>query len=116
MPKQTAMISATIVTTLDILAGHYLLRLPADFHPDYASLGTSAIYPAYEFGYETRIVSDLPIASLSIPEGASVAEQNESRTNILVRGSQVAKSVQLSYRTADMMVPLLQYARCPDTA
>ena len=67
-------------------------------------------YP-YEFAYEVRVLATHGITNLSIPAHAEIAEQNESRTSVLIRAAQAKNSVDLYYRTADMLVPSLRYAK-----
>lgn len=79
---------------------------PAAFFPDYKKHGVkdSAAYE-YEFAYEVQIVADHRIANLSIPANAVISEKNDAHTDIKVRSTQPGRSIDLFYRTADMMVP-----------
>lgn len=49
-----------------------------------------------------------------MPAGAEIAEQDEGRTNILIRCTKVKRNFELYYRTFDMLVPSLRYARSND--
>ena len=52
---------------------------------------------------------------MSIPEGATTEVQDVERSKILVKGSETANSIDLYYRTADMMIPTLQIAEDPNS-
>ena len=97
------------------MGGQYCYSLDASFFPDYKKLGLpkGTTYD-YNFSYETRIMSAHSITNLSLPAGAEISEQNEDRTNILVRCSKVKRGFELYYRTFDMLVPSLRYARSND--
>ena len=40
--------------------------------------------------------------------------QNEDRTDVVIKTEQVSRNIDLYYRTADMMIPSLQYAKSPE--
>jgi len=90
--------------------------VPPAYFPDYKKYGVKdkEAY-AYTFSYEVRIVSDTRIANVSMPANAQLVEQNDEKTNILMRCDQPGRSVDLFYRTADMLIPQLIYAQNPDT-
>ena len=48
---------------------------------------------------------------MSIPEEAEIVEKNEFRTDITVRSSKASRSNDFYYRTVDMMIPTLRYAK-----
>jgi len=97
---------------LEVVAGNYLYSLPASFFPDYKKHGVASkdAYQ-YDFSYEVRILAEGSVANLSLPANAEVAEQNEANTNVLIRATEVKRSVDLFYRTRDMMVPELRFAK-----
>ena len=48
---------------------------------------------------------------MSIPEEAEIVEKNEFGTDITVRSSKAGRSNDFYYRTVDMMIPTLRYAK-----
>ena len=75
----------TYISQLEVVGGHFSYLLPVAFYPDYRRHGikdTGAF--VYEFAYEARIVSKHRISALSIPDHASITEQNEDKTNLVV--------------------------------
>lgn len=97
------------------MGGHFSYPLSAAFFPDYKKHGVKELgaYP-YDFSYEVNILSDTRIANISLPGNAVIAEKNEERTDILIRSALASRSVDLFYRTADMLVPQLHYAESED--
>lgn len=82
------------------------------FFPDYKKHGVKDKDAfAYEFTYEARILSNAKICNLGIPRDAEIVDQNEDKTDITVRSGKASRSMDIYYRTADMMVPNLQYAK-----
>jgi len=116
MPGQSATLKSTIISQLEVVGGHYAFLLPAAFYPDYRKHGVKdrASF-VYEFSYEVRILSQSRITNLSLPSNFIIAAQNDSRTDLLVRGSQVGRTIDLYYRTVDMLIPALHYATVPDS-
>ena len=51
---------------------------------------------------------------MSIPESAEIVEQNETNTQVTVQSESTSRTLDLFYRTADMLVPTLVYAESPD--
>ena len=78
--------------------------LPVAFYPDYKKHGAAQVQ-TYDFAYEVRIKSEGRITNLSLPVHAAIVEQNETRSSILIRSTQVGRSIDLFYRTADMLLP-----------
>ena len=112
LPGQTASLKSTIISQVEIVAGSYCHSLPVAFFPDYKKHGVKDKDTfAYEFTYEARIQSNTKICNLGIPRDAEIVDQNEGKTDITVRSGKASRSMDLYYRTADMMVPLLQYAK-----
>ena len=106
LPGQRAMLKLQIVSQMEIVCGQYAFILPMAFYPEYKKHGVKDVGTFdYEFTYETRIVSTGRIANLSLPKYAEIAEQNEERTCITVRSTKSHRTIDLFYRTADMMVP-----------
>ena len=61
-----------------------------------------------------RILSAGRISNLSLPKFAEITDQNEGKTDITIRSTQAHRSVDLYYRTVDMLEPQLQYALSED--
>ena len=92
------------------------MTLPIAFYPDYRRHGVrDASQFVYEFAYEVTIVSETQICNLSIPDQAEIAEKDETNTRIVVRCTSPSRQIDLYYRTADMLVPQLLYAKSPDS-
>ena len=68
----------------------------------------------YDFSYKMTIISDSRVSSISLPPGAEVANKNSENNNITIRSTKKSRVVDLLYRTADMMVPHLTYAKSVD--
>ena len=83
------------------------------FYPDYSRHGIAAGKFAYDFSYEVNISANSPISNLSMPEGASDKHKSSDRKLITVTGSHGARSLDFFYRTMDMMIPQLVYAKDP---
>ena len=116
LPGQAATLSFTVISRLQIVAGYFAFSLPAAFYPDYKKHGvkdSNALQ--YEFGYQMRILSATAVSNLSIPEHAIVTEKNANRTDLTVKSGEAGRCVDLYYRTADMMVPQMQYAKIEDS-
>ena len=108
LPGQNATLKSQIISQLDIVGCHYSYSLVNAFYPDYKKHGVkdlSAFY--FDYNYEVRILSTRRISNLSLPKFAEITEQNEDKTDITIRSSQVHRSVDLFYRTADMLEPQL---------
>ena len=116
LPKQSATLKQTIVSQLEVVGGHYLFTLPACFYPDYKKHGVKnkSAYP-YEFSYSVEIISQSVISNISVPENAQVSD-NGTRNAIIVLCNNPGRTMDLYYRTSDMMVPSLQYARIPNSS
>ena len=54
------------------------------------------------------------ITNLCLPDGAIVAERDESSSNILVTGNEICRQIEFYFRTSDMFFPELQYAKSQD--
>ena len=106
LPGQHATIKSTVLSQLEVSGGHYVYSLPSSFFPDYKKHGvkTKGAY-AYEFFYEVQILANTPISNLSIPMNATLISQNELHSNVVIRCSQPSRSMDIYYRTADMMIP-----------
>ena len=116
LPNQVAILKYQIVSQIEIVGGFYAFKLPTAFYPDYKKQGIQDqdTY-AYSFDYEARILSENShISNLILPKHASITSQNDNKTYITVRSEQVHRTVDLYYRTSDMMIPQLQYALSPD--
>ena len=112
LPGETATLKSTLLCQLEIVGGHYSYSLPSAFFPDYKKLGLEG--HVYDFAYEISIISESPITNLSMPANAIISEQNDSKTNLKIRSTQPGRKMDVYYRTADMLVPQLQYARGSD--
>ena len=112
LPGQSATLKATIISQLEVVCGNYFYALPSAFFPDYKKHGVKDkdAY-LYEFASETRILSTGRVCNLSIPEEAEIVEKNEYRTEITVRSNKAGRSNDFYYRTVDMMIPTLRYAK-----
>jgi len=104
LPGQHAILKSTIVSQLEVVGGHYAFVLPVAFYPDYKKHGAAQVQ-TYDFAYEVRIRSESRVSNLSLPVHAAIVEQNETHSSILIRSTQVARSIELFYRTADMLLP-----------
>ena len=61
-----------------------------------------------------RILSETGVSNLSLPSNACIAEKNDARTDILVKCEEPGRTVDLFYRTAEMIAPSLIYAENED--
>ena len=100
------------------MGGYYAFILPTGFFPNYAKHGSTTSEMvnsfAYGFTYEVRIISTSPISGLIVPDNAVIL-QNEQDMDILVRSTQPGRTVDLLYRTADMLTkPQLHLAFSPN--
>ena len=93
------------MSQLEVVGGHYLFMLPGCFFPDYKKHGikNKAAY-TYEFSYEVQIISDSRVSNISIPTNASISV-NENCNDIVVLSEDPGRTMDLYYRTADMMIP-----------
>ena len=91
MPGQTATLKYTILSRVEISAGHYSYKLPDAFYPDYKKHGLAKKDFEYEFAYTIRFKSAHRITNLCVPDGAEVVEKSEDASNILVRGSEICR-------------------------
>ena len=115
LPGHTATIKMTMIEPLEIVAGNFAYSLPVSFYPNYLNHGvTDEKIFGYEFGYEVVICSDSSISFISVPKGGTVQE-NEDRTRITAVGSQRGRSLDFYYRTYDMMIPQLMFAKQPNS-
>lgn len=106
LPGQTATLKSTILSQLDVVAGHYCYSLPAAFFPDYKKLGIKSKDAFnYGFSYEVQISGDSHISNICIPANAEITSKNDASTEVLIRSSKPGSSVDLYYRTSDMMIP-----------
>ena len=97
---------------MEVSGGFYSYILPAAFFPDYKKHGVKEKGAfAYEFASEVRILSESPVSNLSIPDEADVSNKNDNRTDITIKSKSVGRSFEIFYRTADMMIPSLQFAK-----
>ena len=118
LPGQSATLKQTILSQLEIVSGYFVYSLPGSFCPDYKKHGINGKGAAkfnYEFAYEVKILCDNRISNLSIPANSAIVAQNDERTEITIRSSQPSRTMDLFYRTYDMVVPQLLYARSPDS-
>ena len=107
---------STIISQIEVVGGSYAFTLPLAYYPDYKKHGAKSNddFP-YEFSYDAQIISRGPITNMSIPDHTEIVEQNAERNKILVRCTQVSKTIELYYKTADMMIPSLTFARSTDS-
>ena len=116
LPNQTASLTMRLVSQLEVVGGHFAFFLPMAFYPDYKKHGVKSKDAfLYEFCYHARIISSTRISNLSLPAGSVISEQNDEKTDITVNCSEATRSHDLFYRTADLMVPQLLFARSPAT-
>lgn len=94
--------------------------LPLAFYPDYNrhQVVEKNAFP-YEFSYNLKVKSTQKISFLSKPDGAEhTIEQSSSNddqgSQICVVGEEPAREIYLSYRTAEMGYPQLEFAEMPD--
>ena len=109
LPNQVATLKYQIISQIEIVGGFYGFKLPTAFYPDYKKHGIQDqnMY-AYSFDYEVRILSENShISNLILPKHAVITSQNDNKTDITVRSEQVHRTVDLYYRTSDMMIPQL---------
>lgn len=90
--------------------------LPNAFYPDYKKHGIkSKDRFSYKFSYQVSLSADRSITSLSIPSNAQVIEQDQASTRFLIRTTQPGRTIDLFYRTSDMLYPELKFAKNPET-
>ena len=115
LPGQNATLKSQIVSQVDIVGGHYAFSLVNAFYPDYKKHGVKDLSAfQFDYNYEVKILSTGPISNLSLPKFAEITEQNEGKTEITIQSTQAHRSVDLYYRTVDMLEPQLQYALSAD--
>lgn len=51
---------------------------------------------------------------MSIPEHAEIVDKDDRNTSITIRSSQISRTIDLYFKTGDMMVPQLLYAESAD--
>ena len=112
---QVATLRLQIVKKLDIVGGYYQWTLPVSLYPDLTKHGArqDGLYN-YEFSYQVLIASEGRISGVSMPEEAEIIEQNDENTRIRIQCNETSRSIDIYYRTADMMVPQLLYAEDPN--
>ena len=113
-PGQEATLRLQIINQMKITGGHYTLALPMAFYPDYTKHGVLQEDFVYDFSYKVNITAQGPITSLSMPEMAEVTYKNETKTYITIECPEPCRSMDLYYRTGDMLLPQLSYAETPD--
>ena len=111
---QEATLRLQIINQLKITGGHYTFALPMAFYPDYKKHGVEPADYVYEFSYKVNITAQGPISSLSLPEMAEVTYKNENKTYMTIECPEPCRSMDLYYRTGDMLLPQLNYAETPD--
>ena len=115
LPGQTASLKSEIISQLEITGGFYSYILPAAFFPDYKKHGIKEKGAfAYEFSSQVRVISEGSICNLSIPDEADVTEKNENKTDLTIESKSAGRAFEIFYRTTDMMIPQLQYAKVAD--
>ena len=88
LPGQQAKLKSTILTQLEVVGGYFCYPLDASFFPEYIKLGVKDKDAFnYEFAYQVRILSMHRITNLCLPAYAEIAEQNEARTDLLIRST-----------------------------
>jgi hypothetical protein len=116
LPGKTATLKAIIVSQLEVVGGHFGFILPVAFYPDYRKHGISEVSNfVYEFNYEVKIVAGGRISNLSLPINATVSETDETRTRITITSKKPSRAIDLYYKTRDMFVPQLFYAKSPNS-
>ena len=106
LPGQDATLKATIVSTLEIFAGHYAFYLPVAFYPDYKKHGQAASDAfIYDFNYTVTILSASGVSDLSLPSNSAVTEKDEKKTKVTISCKQPSRTIDLYYRTGDMLIP-----------
>ena len=113
-PGQEATLKLQIVNSLEIVGSHYMFSLPMAFYPDYSKFGVDVANFAYEFTYAIKIIAKGTITSLSLPTSAEVTNKNDDKTEITIECPEPSRSMDLYYRTADMLVPELLYTETAD--
>ena len=115
LPGQTASLKSEIISQLEISGGYYSYILPAAFFPDYKKHGIKEKGAfTYEFSSQVRILSAGSICNLSIPDEADITQKNENRTDLTIESKSAGRAYEIYYRTTDMMIPQLQYAKITD--
>ena len=115
LPGQVATLRLHLVNQLEIVGGQYAQALPQAFYPNYRKHGANSDEDfAYRFSYDVSIEAQSRISEISIPENAEIVEKNSTNTSIRIQCNETSRSVDLYYRTADMMAPQLFYAEDPD--
>ena len=117
LPGQQATLKSQIISKLEIVGGSYAYILPVAFYPDYRRHGARSNNDfVYEFSYEVEIVAEgSHISNLSLPEHAEITDKDETNRRIKVKSQRVSRTIELYYRTADMLMPQLLYAVSPET-
>ena len=117
LPEQSATLKIHIIHSLDVVGGYYGFHFPVSFYPDkYCKQGDQQDLSAFvcQFFYQVKIIADGRISNLSVPESAEIVEQNETNTQVTVQSESTSRTLDLFFRTADMLVPTLVYAESPD--
>ena len=115
LPGQDATLKATIVSQLEVIAGHYAFFLPVAFYPDYKKHGVKAQGAfVYDFAYTVSIFNEKEITNLSLPANSSVIDKDDKRTRMTIQCTEPSRTIDLYYRTGNMMVPQALYAVSPD--
>ena len=84
------------------------------FYPDYSKFRVDTSKFAYEFNYTIKIVAEGRITSLSLPSSAEVTNRNDEKTEVTIECPEPSRSMDLYYRTADMLIPELLYSETAD--
>ena len=115
LPEQSATLKIHIIHSLDVVGGYYGFHFPVSFYPDNCKQGDQDLSTfVCQFFYQVKIISDGRISNLSIPESAEIVQQDETNTQVTVQSESTSRTLDLFYRTADMLVPTLVYAESPD--
>ena len=113
MPKQEAKIIMQLVQPIEIVGSSYLFLLPTAFYPDYKKLDPNATvqYP-YRFAYSVIMKSSKPISLVSKPAN-SECRRDPSGQCATIFCSRPDREIRVFYRSADMKLPQLLFAKTP---